>query len=179
MGLDVVGEAICSVRQEGMVRPILIDADNGGYHSDPPTARANSDNLLLSCHDGDPFLSRFNIDARARADSLDQLGAAVKAISEKARLSGLWAASTQLDSEQFRFAPRTWPCVRWQSDGAEIHACDWRPKEIHHETAGGGGAAGLGCRHHGSRLLFGSNPRGDAAVGIHSRLSAPLAPATG
>ena len=31
---------------------------------------------------------------------------------------------------------------------------------------------GLGCRHHGSRALLSSDPRGDAAVGIHSRLSA-------
>src|SRR5262245_2054361 len=88
-----------------------------------------------------------------------------------------WAASTQLYLGQFRFAPRTWPSVRWQAVGAEIHACDLRPREIHHETAGGRGAAGLGCRHHGGRVLLGSDPRGDAAVGIHSRLSAPLAPA--
>ena len=50
--------------------------------------------------------------------------------------------------------------------------CD--PRRSHHETAGGRGAAGLGCRHHGSRVLFGPDPRGDIAVGIHSRLSARL-----
>jgi len=42
-----------------------------------------------------------------------------------------WAASTQLYLGQFRFAPRTWPSVRWQAVGAEIHACDLRPREIH------------------------------------------------
>src|SRR5262249_52247664 len=84
-----VARATATFGQGGIFGPILIDAENGGYHSGHSTGRANSDDLLLSCHDGDPFLSRFNIDARARADSLDQLGAAVKAISEKARISGL------------------------------------------------------------------------------------------
>src|SRR5215471_12051338 len=49
--------------------------------------------------------------------------------------------------------PKDWPSLRWQAVGAEIHACDLRPREIRHEAAGGRGAVGLGCRHHGSRAV--------------------------
>ena len=71
-----------------------------------------------------------------------------------------------LDSEQFRFVPRTCPSVRWQAESAAL-----RPQGVsHHERAGRRGETGLGFRHRLGHAVFDGSPTDYGSVGTRSGL---------